>query len=262
MRKEQIIRSQARDSLKGNWTASVAGVFVLLAVIFIQEASYELLCLLFGVFSGNKIKSGYEFIYIAIVCFVSLFAFALTPFLNGYFRLCYNIACERSDGLRDVFYFFSGIKQYFKALWFNFIIALKSALYAIISFIPYTMYCVFKDVILGTILKADVSSHEFMTVIEIILFVIGILLTFLISIRLFIYEFVFVDNFEANVFGISKIIKKNHPCDYCKLVFSFILWILSCFFVLPGIYVIPYFITSLATTSKWLINLYKEGKTV
>ncbi len=262
MRKEKIIRSQARDSLKGNWTAAVAGVFVLLAVIFILEASYELLCLSFGVFSDEKIKSGYEFIYIAIVCFVSVFAFAVTPFINGYFRLCYNIACERSDGLRDIFYFFSGIKQYFKALLFNFIIALKTVLYTIISFIPYTMYRVFKDVILGTILKTDVSSHEFTAVIEIILFIIGVALAILISIRLFIYEFVFVDNFEANVFGISKILKKNHLRDYYKLVFSFIFWILSCFFVLPGLYVIPYFMTSLGTTSKWLINLYKEGKTV
>ena len=57
-------------------------------------------------------------------------------------------------------------------------------------------------------------------------------------------------------------IKRKHMMDYYKLFFSFIFWLAYCIFVIPGMYVIPYFTTSLGTTSKWLINLYKEGKTV
>ena len=262
MSKEKIIRSQAKESLKGNWTASVAGVFVLLSVILILEAFYELLCLSIGVFSNESLKSGYEIIYIIILCSVILFTFAVTPFKNGYFKLCYNIACKRSDGLRDMFYFFSGTRQYFKALRFNIIIALKKVLYAFISFVPYTLYLVTKNAIPGLNLNSGVSSSGAPDIIEIILFSIGTAFTVLISIRLFITEFIFVDNFEANVFVIAKIITKRHLGDYYRLVFSFFLWILSCFFVLPGLYVIPYFMTSLGTSSKWLINLYKEGKTV
>lgn len=254
MRPEKIIRSQAKEALKGNWIAAVSGVFVLLAVIFLIDVFYELLLNLTGIISGNTLKKGGEFALIIILCATFLFYFALSPFKNGYLRLCYNIAQGRSDGLRDIFYYFSGIKVYFKALQFNIIIMLKKILYALISFIPYFLCLLFELVLFTNFIKPTSSTNALFDTLEFVLMIIGSVSTVIISIRLIIPEFVFVDNPEANTFGIAKFISSTHLREYYKLVFSFAFWILSCFFVLPGLYVIPYLTTSLGTSSKWLIN--------
>ena len=260
MKTEKIIRSQAKESLKGNWTAAVSGVFVLLGALILLVIFYSMLLSLTGIISGDELKSGSETALIIILSSTFILAFALSPFKNGYFRLCYNIATDRSDGLRDIFYFFSGIKLYFKALQFNIIIMLKRILFSVIGFIPYILFATIKYLLFLT--ATDGMTKQFFDTSEAVIICLCVTITIIISIRLFIPEFVFVDNYEANVFSISNVITKKHLKDYYRLVSTFLFWILLCFFVLPGLYVIPYFTTSLGTTSKWLINLYKEGKTV
>ena len=260
MSTEKIIRSQAKKSLNGNWTAAVSGLFVLLAEVFLTVVFYSMLTGLTGVFDGEKLKPGAEPIMIIILALTFLLSFALSPFGNGFYRLCYNIASDRSDGLRDVFYFFSGTKQYFKALQFNVIITFKKLLYSIIGFAPYIIFEIIKSFIVMT--NPSDSLTQTLGVVEAVLFAVCAVAAVIINIRLIIPEFVFVDNFEANVFDIAKVISKKHLKEYYKLIATFIIWILSCMFVLPALYVIPYLTTSLGTTSKWLINMYKEGKTV
>ena len=109
---------------------------------------------------------------------------------------------------------------------------------------------------------SDASSTQLFGVIDAAVLSLCTIITLIIAVRLVVPEFVFVDNFEANVFEIAKVITKKHLKDYYKLIATFLVWIASCIFVLPGLYVIPYLTTSMGTTSKWLINLYKEGKTV
>lgn len=262
MSTEKIIRSQAKKSLNGNWTAAVSGLFVLLAETFLAAVFYSMLAGLTGIFNDEKLKSGAEPILLIILVITFLFCFALSPFENGFYRLCYNIASDRSDGLRDMFYFFSGTKQYFKALQFNLIINLKKLLYAIIGFAPYILFSMFKSLLFTFGTTPNASLTQTFGVIETVLITVCTVAALIICIRLIIPEFVFVDNFEANVFDIAKAISKKHLKEYYKLIATFIIWILSCMFVLPGLYVIPYLTTSLGTTSKWLINMYKEGKTV
>ena len=262
MSTEKIIRSQAKKSLNGNWTAAVSGLFVLLAEVFLAAVFYSMLTGLTGVFDGEKLKSGAEPIMIIILVLTILLSFALSPFGNGFYRLCYNIASDRSDGLRDMFYFFSGTKQYFKALQFNVIIAFKKLLYSIIGFAPYIIFSIIKGLLFASLKTPNASLTQTFGVIEAVILAICAVAAVIINIRLIIPEFVFVDNFEANVFDIAKVISKKHLKEYYKLISTFIIWILSCMFVLPALYVIPYLTTSLGTTSKWLINMYKEGKTV
>lgn len=259
MKTEKLIRSQAKDALKGNWIAAISGLFVLAGVILALTVLAGMLEILTGVVVGDSfLFYGNELTIVIILCLTFILAFALSPFKNGYFRLCYNIACGRSDGLRDIFYFFSGTKKYFKTLGFNILLMLNKALYAILGFIPYFVFVAFRVILFSS----ASSANDVLDVSQIVIMWLCIILTAIISIRLLIVEFVYVDNFEANVFVIAGVIRKKHLGDYYKLVFSFVFWIASCLFVLPGMYVIPYFTTSLGMTSKWLINLYKEGKTV
>lgn len=262
MSTEKIIRSQAKKSLNGNWIAAVSGLFVLLAEVFLGATFYSLLVGLTGIFNGEKLQAGAEPIMLVILLSTIILFLAISPFENGFYRLCYNIANGRSDGLRDMFYFFSGTKQYFKALQFNIIISLKKTLYTLIGFAPYILYLIVKGLLLAFVIKSGNSVNQTFDIIETVILSVCTVATLIINIRLIIPEFVFVDNFEANVFEIAKVITKKHLFDYYKLISTFLIWILSCMFVLPGLYVIPYLTTSLGTTSKWLINMYKEGKTV
>ena len=78
-------------------------------------------------------------------------------------------------------------------------------------------------------------------------------------------QFLYIDNPNwemKSYFKSAKIINKYHYYDNFKLCLSFLPWIASCYFVLPMFYVVPYFTESLATSAKWLIKLYKDGKIV
>ena len=87
MSTEKIIRSQAKKSLNGNWTAAVSGLFVLLAEVLLVAVFYSMLTGLTGIYEGEKLKSGSEPIVIIILVLTIIFAFALSPFENGFYRL-------------------------------------------------------------------------------------------------------------------------------------------------------------------------------
>ena len=78
-------------------------------------------------------------------------------------------------------------------------------------------------------------------------------------------DFLYADNSEEKFTyyrKVTKVINNRHYKDIKKLFWSFIFWFALCFFVLPIFYVMPYAITSFATSEKWLIKLYKDGKMV
>lgn len=258
MKAAGIIRSQSRAALKGNWVAAVAGVFTLLAFIFLGEFIYSLLILSSGAFDANdNLRHGAEPVLLAVLCLSFLLIFALTPIKNGVFRMFYNLSENKKCELSDVFYFFNR-NLYFKTLAFNALTALKLALNILIGLSPYIICSVicelFSDVILTT-----VSANEILETVKIILLSLGFAAAAVLSLRLLVTEFLYGAQLSERPFTETRLTLKGHSADLFKLFISFILWILLCFFVLPIFYVIPYFLTSFATSTKWLFKLYKEG---
>ena len=259
MKAEKIIRAQARGALKGNWVAAVSGVFTVLVFYLLVFFIFSLTVNIFDVSTENgMIKSGGEISYLLILCFTFVLVVAVSPVKNGFTRLCYKIQSDGDADFKEIFYFFSGIKIYFKAIHFNILYALRRLLCYLIAAVPYAAF----TLAVGALSVFITVSADIVFVIGTVLSALGIALGFLISLRFLPAQFIFAAELEQNAFIANKYTVKGHYRDLIKLAVSFIPWALLCFFVLPALYVIPYFFTSAATSTKWLFKLYKEGKSV
>ncbi len=257
---ERQIKKQARESLKNNYISAVTSVFVIGGIVLILYLIFHLNLLAFNVYDENlelNTNTVYtNIVYYADIFVIGLLAVFVSPVINGFFKLYYELAKNKETKLGYLFYFFKGIKKYFKAIIFNLIIAVFLFINLAVWFIPY--------VAVEIINSFNFIDGSIYTVISAVLYSLGIIGGVLTSTRYFISEFTFVDNETEKLsyffyrFG-SKIGKK-HLKDIILLIFTFIPWIATCFFVLPGFYVIPYFTESIATSAMWLIKLHKDGQ--
>lgn len=264
MKIEKQIRFQAKDALKNKWVSPISGLFVIIAAITLLVNLVYSAGFLTNIFNeeGN-LKNGFDIAFTTIVCTAVLIAVLISPLLNGFMKICYSLSKEEDTGFGDVFYFFLGNK-YFQTLQFNLIISVRIIFNILIGLIPFfilnSITYFFSIQLLTTVAANDIFGY-----VSTALFILGIIIGVLLSIKLIISEFVFIENDGENlsdVFKTSRAVLKKHKTDLNNLFYSFIPWIALCFFVLPSLYVIPYFTTSFATTSKWLIKLQKEGNTL
>ena len=262
MKPEGIIRTQSRQVLKGNWVAAVSGLLTLMAFGTLGDIIYSLLILLSGVFTDDGVlRHGAEVPLIIILCSVFIFIFALTPIVNGFFRLFYKLSDTGECDLREIFYFFCGTKNYFSALIFNALMMLRRLLLALIGFSPYILFLIITNAFSQSI-YTSVSANEIMNAVAVVLICLGIATSLVLWLRLTVYDFLFAGDASPRPFYDGRRILRKHYFDLVKLFFTFIPWILLCFYVLPMFYVVPYFMTSFATSVKWLFKLNKEGTTV
>lgn len=262
MSTEKIIRSQAKKSLRGKWVTAICGLFTVFAFILLVFVFYFSLCEIFNIFNSDGYVSQSKRIPLVVIILITfLLGFALSPVKNGYFRLCCKIAENREAEFRDVFYFIFGIKEYLRALSFNICILARMALFFIIGFIPFFILNMLNGMFVD--LFATVTANKVLYVLSELLIIAGVTYGLVQSLTLFISEFMFAQGEHGDthsIFRTERAIRKKHHSDLIILTGTFLLWLLLCFFVLPAIYVLPYFTVSMATSSKWLIKLYKDGK--
>ncbi|MGN1139450.1 MAG: hypothetical protein ACI4RM_08360 [Ruminococcus sp.] len=257
---EKQIKKQARESLKNNYISAVTSVFVIGGIVLVLYLLFHLNLLVFNVydenleFNANTVYT--NIVYYADVFVIGLLAVFVSPVINGFFKLYYELAKNKETKLGYLFYFFIGIKKYFKTIMFNLLIAIFLIINFAIWFVPYTAVEIINNF---KIIDGNVYS-----VISAVLYSLGIIGGVITSTGYFISEFTFVDDETKELsyffykFG-SKIGRK-HLKDIILLIFTLIPWIAFCFFVLPGFYVIPYFTESIATSAMWLIKLHKDGQ--
>ncbi len=252
----KILKKQAKSSLNDKWFSAVAGLLTVFSVLLFVYLFYAMLGFITGAFTeAEEGVNNFLFVkLIAIFCLTSLLFTSLLPITNGFFKLCYDIACGRGANFENVFYFFKGTKQYFNAIVFNIFICVK-------LFFAYFLFFSI-DKIIKLSINQYTTEH---TILQALLFAFGVIAAIFLLTKILFSEFVFVDNENAPISYISRstrIIFKHHRLDILLLNYSFIPWIALCFLVIPALYVIPYMSTTFATSAKWLLKLYKEGKMV
>ena len=239
------IRQQSKEILSGHWVSALSALFVLLLFIFADFSVYALFSCLFLAFKFNEILS-FSVMIIAVLAVIVL----TSPVINGYLKFHYNLSLSKEPDVSNLLDFFKN-GRYFKTVTFNISLFFRSLLpLQIIGILLFTVLFIMQNSIIIKILDA-------------FLIVLNILYVLTELVRLSTAEFLYIDNPDEDFsyyFKIAKTINKYHYHNNIKLTLSFMPWIALCYFVLPGFYVIPYFATSLATSAKWLIKLYKDGK--
>lgn len=248
MRKEKIVKKQAREALKGNTLPIIAGI-LLNAVIFIllQNAMY-LFWLMFGAINleTERMQAGSEIPYFLTLAGVVTVGVFLSPFFNGMFKAGSNAVIENENSITDLFCFFRGGRRYLKTLLVNMVLFLIFG----------TLTTLFQNLlfsVMGTSGLMGVLAGIISGIFEFLIY------AWFVHYPLCLYAIDDSKSFARYAFGYIGF-SLRHFGSFIKLVFSMLGWILLCFFVVTILYVGPYALCAAINSTRWLKKLDDEAK--
>lgn len=252
-----IIKKQAKGYLQGGYAQFAAAFFVMLIPLAIASI-LETFVVFFDMdrlsLSELMNKTGGDPLAVAVCTITAavillVFIFSL-PLASGLFRMAANAVNGGSVQCSDLFYYFEK-GRYAGALVFNLSLAIRKLLWVILSFLP-AMACV----VLQSVEMFSAFSWLF-TLLGVMFMSLGIVLTIVLTAKYFLAQYLFVTaqtNTEQakNAIRLSVEIMRGNRKKYLSLIVSFLPWIALTFFILPGIYTVPYMMVSFADSAKWI----------
>lgn len=158
----------------------------------------------------------------------------------------------------DVFGWFGSFKLYLKSIWLWLNLFVRSLLWAVaICALPYA--CILTAVLYFLPRRgqtADLMAAAFLLVFGCLLMLVAVFLLLYVIMRYFLAPYLLV---EDNSRRVGEIIRhsvrysKAYRWEIVKFIFSFIPWFLTCYFVLPLLYVWPYFFSASAVLARHII---------
>ena len=259
MSNEKVIKNQAKDSLKNNWSVIICAVLAVCAVVLLIDA----LMYGFGFFTKSidtdtgLVKEGKKLIFTLVACGALAVTILVSPLINGLFKMFCNTSLYNRTEISDLFFFFMGAHRYFKTLVINitllFIFSVLSYGFDVYSYACY---------VLGASLKSG-FSFDFNTLILIVFFIVSVIikvLIYIIFVHFPLVAYSFDDGLPASKYMFGFIgFSFRHFAKTVKLAVSFFGWIvLSCALIVPAFYALPYLMTSMTTSAKWLFSLERN----
>lgn len=251
MSAENQLKKQAKDILaKDNWVKSIIGFllvltafgvmfsFVSIGSVFVEEGMEKspLNMALCGIFS---------LIGVAVLILLS-------PVYTGYIRFISKCRDADTGDIQNVFYYFAKGK-YIDTVQINLLLLVKKGMLLVVCFLPAVAMIACAELI---------SQYKVVFQICAVWFVIGAVVAyFLISRRYIMTQYLYVadmkykkenDLIKASIY----MVKKNYS-RVISLYLSYIIWGLFCFFVLPVIFVYPYFKHSAILSYSYIYDMEK-----
>lgn len=259
MSTEKVIKNQAKDSLKNNWSIIIAAVLAVCAVMILIEALFYVFCFSAKLIDTDTglVKEGRQMIFQTALCVALAVGILVSPLINGLFKMFCNTSLYNHTEISDLFCFFRSGHRYFKTLVINItILFIFSVLSYGLDVYSYACY------VLGTSLKSG-FSFDFNTLILIVFYIVSVIikvLIYLLFVHFPLVAYSFDDSLPAAKYMFGYIgFSFRHYTKTVKLVFSFIGWIvLSCAFIVPAFYALPYLMASMTTSAKWLFSLERN----
>lgn len=243
------VKKTAKTALKGNYVKAIisSAVFVFAYLLSIYANT------LFDFVLG---RVAYYIVFIAVS------VFALSPLFLGLLRGFWRVLFGVDDKITVLFYYFSTVKLYKRALSFFALFILKFAVLGLILYLPSLLLDFFAGALFFNMLEISppiwISNlWPISSFLKIIAFValVFVLLKYYIAPVLFIAD----DNMDcAEAIHMSTIIAKGSSIDFVYLFFSFIGWILICLFLIPVVFVMPYLICSYLVHARFAVAKYNK----
>lgn len=262
---EKIIRTEAKTNLaKDNWAKAVGGLFIVSALLVFAMLISS--CTEFIVPDGNL--KNINILTIAAIVAIEVAAIAAVVFLSplylGYVKFTCLTAKGENPTIGEVFSFFSSSKEYFRGLHYSIAIISRYIEWGIVCAVPVAAY-LFICAGLSNVYGNNNIIHIILNIICFLCIAVCAAVFFVVTRRYYCATYIFVtEGFElspAECIRSSRRIMKGNIFKAVKLTLSFIPWFLLCFFVIPWIYVYPYYRTSLAVSAKWICRL-SQSETV
>ncbi len=272
MSPEKIIKGQAKHTLRdNNWPAAVgvtltlAGV-IMAAVYFISAIDLAVNSLInsidFESVLGFNLAEYLGAEDSEITVSLSLYtlipcALLFIPMLMGAFRYFYLLSKDTDTDYTELFYYYHK-GRFFPSMGRFLGIGIRCLWQFLVSFAPgYILYLVAASI------SYEQDSLDFSAIIcyfiSYTLLFGGILLFTKLTSKYFLAIYLFIEDESltaSEVCALSVTYTERFRSSVLKLTWSHFPHILSCFLIFPCLFVIPYFMTSLATSAKWMLALY------
>lgn len=270
MTAEKKIKIQANKALTGNWPAATGAVFLALCLILfitipgdivfiiIEELIYKLA----EIFEpASLLVDNIYLIYamfVPVASFIPLFL--ISPLLTGVLKYFYSLAKNSDADFSEVFSYFG--KKYPRVLSLNLSVFLRCFFRIFLPLVPYYVNHAIMDAI--TYSKESLAFWDIMWyAVSYALLLVGIFVAVALSTKYFLSFFLFFEDESLGnreIATLSKKSMKSFGKNIFKLSLSMSPWIIICITVIPLIFVLPYILTSVSISAKWIIALKFNNK--
>lgn len=264
MNAEKKIRQEARDNLsKGNWGIVAAAVFTVLTVLTLGYCILSFISFfpqVEEVTNLSQLDTATKLLVILIQAVAVVVCVGLSPIYMGFVKMCTEIAQGGNPPLFTVFTYFTSFRLYKRALHYAIALLARYIGWGIVSTLPAYILVA----LLQLLLKPQVNMWGGVGInsLCVLLGIAAMVLWVLLTRKYYMASYLFVnDVYEGSPIVCIKRsaeIMKNRRVQAAKLTLSFLPWILFCFFVLPVIYVLPYYKTACSVSAKWIDELHRE----
>ncbi len=232
---EKTLKNQARSILaKNNWQKSIVGFLCVCTVFGIIYSIIELSTMLITDDMLSKPLNMAIMIAVALLCGVGFIL--LTPIYTGYVRFIANSKNNETGDIQDIFYYFNK-GRYIDTVQLNLCLFIRYAVLFILCALPVTACLILEGVMPNYWLAFEIGA--------VWTGIIGIVAYFMLSRFWVMTQYLYVADFdyrkESEIIKASSYVVKKNFGKILSLYISFILYGLLCFFVLPIVFVYPYF---------------------
>lgn len=253
MKTEIIIKNQARKSLSGNWIPIIAASSVVCIALILFMNIVSMFAFTFNLVDLNtyEIADKNKMFYVIIASVIEMCFVFVSPIINGVIKMAANVVLNEKTEITDMFYFFKGINRYLKTLLINLaLFVIYNVITGVLNAYLYASGALNAGLDSG--LKLDLTSA--ILVLSMVVTVIVKILFFFIVIYYPLSYYALDDSKPVSSYVFRLIpFSLRHLGSAIKLTISFLGWILLCFFVVPAIYVLPYYLVSAVNSTRWLV---------
>lgn len=244
------VKTTAKLSLKNKYTSGIVAASVFVFALIVCSFCAGMAGTVFG-------KAG---TYISALIF---FIFFIMPLIAGYVYWSVRLIFTEESAPVLIFKYFSGKSDYLKSLKLSLIITGNLLLTGVLLFLPSIVTDLFASGKLFTLFGAQIplwvsslwSVSRFLRYVAIIVF-------FFASLKYYLVPFLIAADEEMDpleAIHMSKIISIGSKRALIALIFSLILYIIACFFVIPIIFIFPYFAAAYAVHCRFAVADYNKS---
>ena len=255
MSTEKIIKDQSKRYLSGNWVTIISAILVLCTFGIFIETIFWLITIYYKIINveTGTVYDSRIVAYVIVLLSTVFVSLLLLPLVNGIFKMIANLVNGKPCEISDMCYFFGNIRRYLKTIVIDMVMIVLFMFFSkLTNVFEYTCYLLNADYFRDLGFNLTTLTLWLASAVTI---VINILL-YLIILNFPLIAYALDDSKSAvkYIFGYYRISFK-YLWKSIKLVWSFTGLLLLCFFVAPAFYVVPYLLTALTNSAKWLFEL-------
>ena len=245
-----VVKKTARTALKGNYFKGVVASTIIAFVWIVLSvcASYA------GTFAG---------IAVANLAFILFLMFLMIPLILGFVYFSVRLIFSNDCDPVTVVKYFSNRRDYFKALKLSLTLTGNMLFYSFVFFLP---VAICNYVASGEFFKTlGMQIPVWASGVWVVSYILRILATVLfinVMLKFYLAPFLISANEDMDPFEalhISKTIAFASKREFIFLILSFALYIIACVFVLPLIFIFPYFAVAYAVHCRYAVAEYNKN---